>query len=74
MERFEIIIRAEGHYSVWVALLVVALLCATMALVVAWFRLRPGNDPSHAGQSTVPRRLRGRRSISVPANRQRAAP
>jgi hypothetical protein len=57
MERFEIIIRAEGTTSIWIALFAVALLCAAIVAVAALLRFMPR------------RRLR-RRQPSVPTLQQ----
>jgi bacteriorhodopsin len=40
MERFELNIVAQGSQSIWVAVIVIALLCATVA-TVAIFHSRP---------------------------------
>jgi hypothetical protein len=41
MERFELTVVAQGPQSIWVALLVIALLCTTaVSLAVAFWALR----------------------------------
>ena len=49
MERFELNIVAQGPQSIWVAVIVVALICGTIATVAIFrFRARAGSKRSHA--------------------------
>jgi hypothetical protein len=53
MERFEIIIRAEGPTSIWIALLALALLCVALVAAVALFRLIPRRR-NRSGKPSLP--------------------
>lgn len=51
MERFELTIVAQGSQSIWVALIVVALVCATIAVVaVSRAYAKQGGKPVRRGR------------------------
>jgi hypothetical protein len=61
MERFELTIVAQGPHSIWIALLVVALLCMTASAVLLFFctRYRPlarNFDHRRIGDPRLPKR------------------
>jgi hypothetical protein len=75
MERFEMTVIAQGPHSVWIALLVIALICVTaIAMVFAFFArkvlfhsavLKPTRLPSSARYSSIS-------TLPKQAGRQRA--